>query len=707
MHDKVFENECDSIITYLSTQDMVSANTIVSLAAKITKKYPVLFLPAFIEDFIRGMPSSKMIQKYDMLSFNNLTSFVNSLKLKSRQYKDSNLGVKDKNLQDLNQREQYQFLSKYASLLCGPLENLLNHNILQALVSYSILKYTYITSENLQDYVMNAYSTTNKEIAILSDKDRLDSFEKYLSDNLRIKINDIISNLHKQEHVIVYDGNVSVTSEYPKFIEHVYDLLKGEKNGTSYATLQRRVSNKFPLFRLAVSNVQIFENILDGLESRNLLVRKKTFWKYSPSNDHLFAMENYNAMMLDMARQRMNSGRTKFFGRKISPELFLAELKSLEYGDLDDEDDQVTRIAGLILSDAVMLQSPRESMEEFDFVIDLKNYNFRSEQEKILKKLDFKITSSVFHCKIMINREATSYVLSKLTAALPAGEQGIIFTCVPVSRDVSEIVTNDKTVQIINEPALRDWCTIMPIIPCRKNSVARIRYGDNVGKIVLVKSLNYESGLATAETIPDSQEILIPIGSIEEMLPNVSSLDDFEAVSESYLSFLRLLADAASGSFVEGLNTKIVAVYDKLTDLRKNTHPELFDKDSGAYFGSSLSYVYNGLSTSGKKYVQLENVYAEIKVSSRLNHSKCTCAHLLNEDNYQTLCHHLVAGLDHLCKESSDAKTILKNTDMLKTALSEFKFTNMKRSIEALNFALGSESQILKSYLKKHINNDL
>lgn len=701
MYDKAFENECDGIITGLETQDMVSANTLVTLAAKTAKKYPVLFLPAFIEDFIRGMPSSKLIRKYELQNFNNLSSFVNSLRMKSRQFKDSNLSAKDKNLQDPDQRERYHLLSKFANLLYDPLENLLNYNILQGLVSYTILKHTYVASENIQDYVMNSHDTMNKEVAMLSDKDRMDSLEKYLRDGLHLKINDIVSSLHEQGLVVVRDGDVSVTSGYPKFIEHVYDILKNEKNGIPYATLQRRIFAKFPLLRLTVSSVQIFENTLESLESKGLLIRKKTFWKYSPSYDHLFTTENYQTMMSDLARQRIESGRTKFFGRQMSPELFLDELESLEYGDLGDEDDQVTRIAGLVLSDAVMLQSPRENMEEFDFVVDLDNYNFRPEQEEIMKKLDFKVNSSIFHCKAMINTKVTPSILLKLASALPAGEQGVIFTCKPISHAVSEIIANDKTVQIIDRYAIHDWCTITPITPCRKNSVARVRYGDSMGKVVLVKSLNYESGLATAETVPDDQEVLIPIGSIEEMLPNVSSLDDFESVSENYLGFLHLLADAAQGSFEEGLNTDIVAVYDDLMDLLRNTSPELFDRDSGAFLGSRSYQDYSPM--SGKKYVQFENVCAGIRVSRRLDHSKCMCAHLLNEGSYQTLCPHLVAGLDHLCRVG-DAKAILKNTDRLKSALSGFMLDNMKRSVEALSLALGSERQILKSYLEGYIN---
>ena len=697
IYEKAFENECEKIIANLSTSDIVSANIVVNLVIKTSKKYPMLFLPTFLEDFIEGMSGSKIIRKYEMLNFNNLTSFVTSLKMKSRQYTDSDLSAKEQNLQDLGQRKRYEFLYKYTYLLYGPLENLLNYNILKTFVCYSVLKHTFITSENLQAYIMDAYSTTKGKIPVLSNKDRIDSFEKYIHDDIYMKINDIVSNLYEQGHVIVRDGDVSVTSEYPKFIEFVYDILRNEKNGIRYATFQRRVLDKFQLFRLAMPSVNVFENILDTLESKNLLIRKKTFWKYSPSNDHLFTMENYDSMFAKISKQRIESGRVKFFGRKIGPTLFLDELKSLEYGDLGDEDDQVTRIAGLVLSDAAMLQSPRENMESFDFVVDLKNYTFRPEQEEIMKKLDFKINSNIIHCKVMINRKVNAPLLTNLAAALPTGEQGVIFTCVPTSRNVSDIIANDKTIQIINEDAILDWCKITPVLPCRKNSLARIRYGDNVQKIVLTKSLNYESGLATVETALDGQEILIPIGSMEELLPNVSSMDDFEMVSRVYLEFLQLLADVSFGSLEENLTTEIIAVYDEFLHLKKTTNPELFDEYTGKYLGP----VYD-VPSYNPKYVQFRNLHAEIKISTSLDFSKCKCGHLLNQGSHQTLCPHLVAGLDHLCKRAGDAETIRQNTAMLKTALSKFRFANMKRSIEALSFALGSENHLLKSYLMMH-----
>jgi len=702
MHAKIFESDCDDIITGLDTEEMVSANAFVGMAVRSAKKYPLLFIPTFIEDFIQGMYTRKMIQKYGMLNFNNFNMLLYSFKMKSKRYRDSNLSVKHKNLQDPVHSERYLFFCKYAKFLYSPLENLLNHNILQALVSYSVLQHTYLTSEDLHDSVMDAYAATKNDIEILHGKDRMDSFEEYIRHGARMKIGDVVSGLYEQGYVVVRDGDVSVTSEYPKFAEHTYDFIRNAKDGISYAALQRIVFRKFPLFRLAVSNVQIFDNILDGLESRNLLARKKSFWKYSPSNDQLFTPENYDTVVAKMSAQAVKSGRTKFFGREIGPEMFLDELKSLEYGDLDDDDDQVTRIAGLVLSDAAMLQSPRENMEEFDFVVDLENYDFRPEQEKIMRELDFRVNSTIFHCKVMIGKDVTPSVLSRLASALPAGEQGVILTCKPISRAVSKITADDKTIQVIGEDAIRSWCAITPVIPCRKNSVARVRYGDNAGKAVRVKSLNYESGLATTETIPDDSEILVPIGSIEEMLPNVSSLDDFETVSDRYSKFLNLLAEAAADNFESGIKLRPVSIHTDPEELIKSINPELFDS-SGKYIGGSTydDILFGTWRLYKTWYVRFENVRATITASDDLRHSRCTCGHSLNENSYRTLCPHLVAGLDIVCKgELGDGETVANNTSRFITALEQFRFDNINRSIDVISYALSPKHRgVLESYL--------
>ena len=54
----------------------------------------------------------------------------------------------------------------------------------------------------------------------------------------------------------------------------------------------------------------------------------------------------------------------------------------------------------------------------------------------------------------------------------------------------------------------------------RLNSVARVMYGDDRGKAVMVRSVNYESGMAVVAVVPDSKEMMLPIGCLEEIGPD-------------------------------------------------------------------------------------------------------------------------------------------------------------------------------------------
>ena len=117
-------------------------------------------------------------------------------------------------------------------------------------------------------------------------------------------------------------------------------------------------------------------------------------------------MQNINEdyQKIEQKVKELESDETKipFRGREISPDKFIEELLELEKGDFGGEDDQVTRLAGLVLAESAKLQTPHEDIKEFDFRVDIKNYNFRPEQLERMSKLDFKINSEIIHVKVML-----------------------------------------------------------------------------------------------------------------------------------------------------------------------------------------------------------------------------------------------------------------------------------------------------------------
>ena len=116
----------------------------------------------------------------------------------------------------------------------------------------------------------------------------------------------------------------------------------------------------------------------------------------------IFLNEGYQEIQQKVKSLESDESKIPFRGRKISPDKFIEELLELEKGDFGGEDDQVTRLAGLVLAESAKLQTPHEDIKEFDFRVDIKNYNFRPEQLERMSKLDFKINSEIIHVKVML-----------------------------------------------------------------------------------------------------------------------------------------------------------------------------------------------------------------------------------------------------------------------------------------------------------------
>lgn len=696
----IFQSECTELVSYDGDPRLlVEANKFIKLASKISTRYPLLFIPSFIEDFMTGVFSTKIMKKYSLQTFNNLSSLATLCGLKGTRIKNSTYGAFEKNLQNIKFKEPYEFLTRNSDIFSKQLVNLLNHNILQSIITYTIIKSQYIRHDDVTDLILQSYNELKPEILILSDTTRRESFEAYLHDNTAEKIMNIIKELHDNQHITRMDGSISILQKYTEVADYAYKIINDSKDGISYSSLQTKFLNRYPLFRL-LPDVKMFDEILDKIEQNQSIVRKKAFWKYTPNNDQFFTAEIFSTKIEHEKIRMINAGRTKFFGRHITPDQFVEELKTLDLGDLDDLDDQVTRIAGLVLSDAAMLQSPRENSPEFDFIVDLTNYNFRPEQEEIMKKLDFQATSNIFHCKIMVNDTITPDTITNLRNKIPDGEQGVLFTCTKVSSDILQHTKDDRTIQIIDEEGIRNWCSITPTIPCRLHSVAKIMYGEHRGSIVLIKSLNYESGLATVETMPDYTETTLQIGCMQEIDLHASP-DDFESASDKFCNFLCNLANLASFSLEDAMNAEI-KVHRREADLQKSLHPEAFDDIDPTPDSNSKPFSLT------PKYFEFDNgVYVSVKPRGSINDMfDCNCSHKLNENYLRTLCRHQLAAIVHFCTgENKMWHEINASIETMNNKILMFKQRNIEDSIQAIGEVCGDESDILfKEYLQAYID---
>ena len=97
-------------------------------------------------------------------------------------------------------------------------------------------------------------------------------------------------------------------------------------------------------------NISILKKILENLESSGKIKsQKETNVKYGFTERHFFSSIFYKKQIKQSKNEE--HGRKQFFGRpNVSGSEFIFELKRIVKGELDDNDDQVTRIAGLILS---------------------------------------------------------------------------------------------------------------------------------------------------------------------------------------------------------------------------------------------------------------------------------------------------------------------------------------------------------------------
>ena len=236
-----------------------------------------------------------------------------------------------------------------------------------------------------------------------------------------------------------------------------------------------------------------------------------------------------------------DESKIPFRGRKISPDRFIEELLELEKGDFGGEDDQVTRLAGLVLAESVKLQTPHEDIKEFDFAVDIKNYNFRPEQLERMSKLDFKINSEIIHVKVMLEDILNLKKYDELREKIPQNEQGVVITFKKVPKNVKRAIEKDSTIQVIGEEDVKIWSSITPRIPARMGSISKI-YWDPLSKlenkIVKVNSVFYEKGIAIVDVFPEMEEETVLARTLEEIELPEASPNNFIEFSNNYSKFL-------------------------------------------------------------------------------------------------------------------------------------------------------------------------
>lgn len=679
----------------LDPAELVKINRFITIVEKINERYPFLYLPNFIKDFMTGIYSKHLLTKYHLRSYGELSYIKRSiLQLKAERVKKHENSLEN-NLAIPGWDKLYNFLINESQNFYEILLELINHNLLRAIIIlYLLEKKTKINKSEIIQNIETIFRIYKNKINVFDENEFPFSFNEYLKTNLESKIDAILTSLEEKNYIIkdTSDGAIFLISpKYQDISKKILEILERFYEGTSQSSFHKILLKELPLLKL-IPNVGLWESFLDQLEKNRIVIRKKAFWRFRPFKDQLFTQTNYEKIMKLIHEQNIQHGRKKFSGRHITPEQFIEELIQLEKGSLDAIDDQVTRLAGLVLAESAIVQSPPESFEEFDFAVDLSNYDFRPEQLKSMKLINLELRSKIIHCKVMINEKISEDIIKKIKQKLPPNEQVIIFSFENIPKTVTPLL-QDKSIQIIDKNGIKIWSSITPIIPCRLGAISKVIYGDLRGKIVKINSLNYESSLAEVIIIPTMEKTNLYIGSLEEIPLNEPSLKDYETFSKNYFEFLNIIVENSTvDEFEKGFfDAKIQNI---------QIVPQSEQKIS-----ETLSEAMKRTKREGTWIIELENSTVKIGLSDYgfKNIFNCSCYYWDGKNHSYKFCNHMISALNHIGFEGKFFDETWEMGNSLSAALREFIVDNDNIIIKKLAENLEPENvNTLKQYLDSY-----
>jgi len=588
---------------------------------------------SFVYDFLSGHTRKDLIKKHMILDHYKITKLVNSLGLKRERYGSYQGTPLDKNLQIEERAQIFNLINKYAEMFRDELNLLYTISGARAMIIAILFEQKSLTLK------LNEFGLVEEGIkAHLETVGKEKEFEKISNslNELGIKpIDELI------EHNIIQKINLendfvelSINEEMTQIEEFILKKLSDAGGNMLYGKIIKDLIEENLLCEYAPLS-GIWDPIFHKLIEEGKIKRTNAYHMYRPYQDQieLVQLQEEKIERTEEAK-RQQPPQKKFFGRKIDPITFLDELEMLEKGGIDDEDDQVTRIAGMVLSNSNMLKARSEILEVFDFAMYVADYKFTDEQMEVMAKTKIEIITKKFiHAKVMIEESISliSESIDNIKQELPSGDQAIIITNLspkfPELLELREKLPEDKSIQIIDREQFSLWVRITPVIPARKNSICKVRFGDNFGKIVQITSVNYETGMATFEIFPELNDGSDYIGGLEEIIQSISNPNDHQMAMENYKEVLLTLSKVSTE---EKFNTAMSLDIKDIVILNRERK-------------SSLQPVY-------EKEFDFED---QITKLNDMNNPKvtydCTCEYSNKENNNKYLCEHQIASLNRKC----------------------------------------------------------
>jgi hypothetical protein len=250
------------------------------------------------------------------------------------------------------------------------------------------------------------------------------------------------------------------------------------------------------------------------------------------------------------------------------------------------------------------------------------------EQEKIMieSKLVFLPESKIIHIKVMINDEVEPETIKSIQNILPENQQAMIISFQDVSDEITNLISNDNKIQIINKKVLQLWAEITPEIPCRKGSVTKIMQDQYIGKIAKLNNIDYSTGKATVKIIGYDEEKTVYIGILKEInLFDDPILDEHLLLSTNYFEFLNILQKKSNNN---EFNKALFNQEDNCDDfiVRRDDWVLKSDVDFLATYGQINCRIIADAETFENKF-------------------NCSCEYFKNEHKF---CFHLISLLNEI-----------------------------------------------------------
>lgn len=607
-----------------------------NILTKIDEEFPFVDLSEFSEMYVDGEYSRVLIEKFHLLGYTDYYKLLQILKLnKKRKATRKNSESRKINFEDKSLAKRYEFLHRVLSKYQKQIKSKINHNVLRAIIILQLFSngQNFISKREMSQSIFEGIQ--NLEHLVLAPHTPLSTIS---NEEINKWIDSIVLDLRENLFIETDEqDNFRLLPHQLSISEYIFNIIQNRTNGVTYQELITSLKEKLPIIAQIPSALIVIT--LQDFIDQNKIIRKDGYWKFKPFFDQYFTSENYKKMNEDNTFSWKKN--RIFFGRKITPDEFIKELSDLEKGNFEDQDDQVTRIAGMILTNSNMMSHPPNELKDFDFVVDLSSYEFTKEQQQVIQNLNLEITSNIIYIKVMINEKITVNDISDLILKLKArerNEQGFIISFENIEKQIEQILEKNKTIQIISKKELEEWCKITPVIPSRRGAVAVVRQGDNRGSIVKIKSINYESGRADIILFPKMEEKTQYIGALEEITIPVN-IKNFVEYSNIYFQFLGKLRQISNTE----LFRKIVS-HGLTINSRIKTPPKI-DFFPTEYVRSAIQ---GGFKTEIDFTKTLDKSSLRYTIKDLFS---CTCFQWNQNSRKNGLCDHLIFTLNEGMKE--------------------------------------------------------